>query len=92
MFKQCNVLIWTIDIKDECEYKNSIENLIIILEKALGINSSIQLEVFITKVDKSSMKALDTLSISEREIIDKLNLDIGDNPVLRRKIDPKMIS
>jgi len=48
--------------------------------------------VFITKVDKSNIKALDTLSISEREIIEKLNMDVGDNPILRRKLDPKLIS
>jgi len=86
------VLIWTIDIKDEVEHKSSIEALTTILEKALTINSAIQLEVFITKVDKSNIKALDTLSISEREIIEKLNMDVGDNPILRRKLDPKLIS
>jgi len=27
-FKQCHVLIWTIDIKDEYEHRNSLETLV----------------------------------------------------------------
>jgi len=91
MFKQCHVLIWTIDIKDEYEHRNSLETLVYILERALNVNPAIALEVFITKVDKSNIRVLESLTISEREIIDKLNMLVGDNSALRRKIDPKLI-
>jgi len=61
------------------------------LERALNVNPAIALEVFITKVDKSNIRVLESLTISEREIIDKLNMLVGDNSALRRKIDPKLI-
>lgn len=91
IFKNCNVLIWCIDIKEESEFQNSIELLLKTLENAFHVNMSIQLEIFITKFDKANYRALENLSLCEREIIDKITIKIEENPFLRRKFDPKQI-